>query len=68
MSDIVGFADAFVSDRAAQATAMNDLSLRFHRQLWGTTRSRGYAAILEGQIRASGTPPTGSLPGKLPLL
>ena len=68
MSDIVGFADAFVSDRTAQATAMNDFSLRFHRQLWGTAQSRGYGAILEGQIRAGGTPPTGSLPGKLSLL
>jgi hypothetical protein len=30
MRDVVGFADAFVSNSAAQATATNGLWLRFH--------------------------------------
>jgi hypothetical protein len=35
MSDIVGLADAFVSNSTAEATATNRLWLRFHRKLPG---------------------------------
>jgi hypothetical protein len=35
MNDIVGLADAFVSNSTAEATATNRLWLRFHRKLQG---------------------------------